>query len=130
MPTSSLTPMLTVRDAAAAITFYEQAFGAVERQRFAAPNGQLVAEMSVDSERFYVVDENPDAFNFSPTALGGTSVRMNLVVDDADSATARALAAGAVEIFAVMDQPYGLRQGRVQDPYGHHWLIGAPLIER
>jgi PhnB protein len=130
MPASSLTPMLTVRDAAAAITFYERAFGAVERQRFATPNGQLVAEMSVDSERFYVVDENPAAFNFSPTALGGTSVRMNLVVADADSTTERALAAGAVEVFPVMDQPYGLRQGRVQDPYGHHWLIGAPLIEQ
>jgi PhnB protein len=86
--------------------------------------------MSVDSEPFFVVDENPDAFNFSPDALGGTSVRMNLVVDDADSTTERALAAGAEEVFPVMDQPYGLRQGRVQDPYGHHWLIGAPLIER
>ena len=34
---------------------------------------------------------------------------------------------GAVEIFPIADQPYGLRQGRFEDPYGHHWLIGRPL---
>ena len=48
-------------------------------------------------------------------------------IDDADAWTARALGAGATEVFPVADQPYGLRQGRVQDPWGHHWLIGAPL---
>jgi len=21
-----------------------------------------------------------------------------------------------------------MRQGRVEDPYGHHWLIGRPLL--
>jgi Uncharacterized protein conserved in bacteria len=83
--------------------------------------------MSLDGLSFFVVDENPDAFNQSPEALGGTTVRINLIVDDPDSCAARAIAAGAVELFPVSDQPYGLRQGRVADPYGHHWLIGAPL---
>jgi uncharacterized glyoxalase superfamily protein PhnB len=50
-----------------------------------------------------------------------------LHVDDADIAQARAVAAGASEMFAVVDQPYGLRQGRVVDPFGHHWLIAHPL---
>jgi PhnB protein len=34
---------------------------------------------------------------------------------------------GTSLMFPVADQPYGLRQGRVVDPFGHHWLIGRPL---
>jgi uncharacterized glyoxalase superfamily protein PhnB len=40
-----------------------------------------------------------------------------------DPVAARAVAAGATVMFPVEDQPYGLRQGRVVDPFGHHWLI-------
>jgi PhnB protein len=83
--------------------------------------------MSIGEDPFFVVDENPDAFNLSPETLGGTSVRISLIVDDSDASAARAIGAGATEVFAVRDQPYGLRQGRVADPFGHHWLIGRPL---
>lgn len=121
--------MLTVRNASAAVEFYRQAFGALEGERFTTPAGQVVAEMTLDSERFFVVDENPEAFNLSPETLGGTSVRISLLVEDPDAAAERAIAAGATEIFPVGDQPYGMRQGRVADPYGHHWLIGAPLTD-
>jgi len=130
MTKTSLTPMLTVRDALGAIEFYKKAFGANEVSRQTTPTGQTVAEMSIAGERFFVVDENPKAFNLSPEALHGTTVRMSLIVDDPDSATERALAAGATVVFPLADQPYGLRQGRLQDPYGHHWLIGKPLAKR
>jgi PhnB protein len=119
--------MLTVKDAVAAIEFYRDAFGAVEQARFTAPTGHVVAEMAIDGLRFFVVDENPEAFNLSPTSLAGTTVRLNLIVDDPDAAAARAVRAGASSIFPVADQPYGLRQGRVADPDGHHWVIGKPL---
>jgi PhnB protein len=127
MSASSLTPKLTVKNALAAIEFYRDAFNAVEQARFTAPTGHVVAEMAIDGLRFYVVDENPEAFNLSPTSLDGTTVRINLIVDDPDAAAAQALRAGASEIFPVNDQPYGFRQGRVADPDGHHWLIGKPL---
>jgi PhnB protein len=119
--------MLTVRDAAHAIDFYAAAFGATTVSRQTTPGGQIVAELEIDGSRFFVVDENPAAFNNSPDSLGGTSVRLSLVVDDPDAWAARAIAAGATEIFAVADQPYGMRQGRVQDPFGHHWLLGRDL---
>lgn len=119
--------MLTVRDAARAIDFYAAAFGAREISRHATPTGQIVAEMSIAESRLFVVDENPDAFNNGPQTLGGTTVRLSLVVDDPDAWTARAMAAGATEVFPVEDQPYGMRQGRVADPFGHHWLIGRDL---
>lgn len=124
---TSLTPMLTVKNASQAIDFYNKAFGAEEVSRLTTPTGQIVAEMAIDGQSFFVVDENPPAFNVSPKSLGGTTVRISLVVDDPDAVTQRALAAGASEVFPIADQPYGMRQGRVEDPYGHHWLIGKPL---
>jgi PhnB protein len=127
MTASSLTPMLTVKNALAAIEFYRDAFDAVEQERFTAPTGHVVAEMAIDGLRFFVVDENPEAFNLSPESLDGTTVRINLIVNDPDATAARAVRAGARQIFPVADQPYGLRQGRVADPDGHHWLVGKPL---
>jgi PhnB protein len=116
MKVETMYPMLTVRDAAAAARFYEEAFGARVRAANRTPAGE-----------FYAVDENPQGFNLSPTTLTGTSVRLSLIVDDPAAPAARAIAAGATELFPVADQPYGMRQGRVVDPFGHHWLIGKPL---
>ena len=122
-----LTPFLTVKDARAVVEFYKKAFGATEISRQSTPTGQFIIEMSIDGERFYAVDENPAGFNLSPTTLGGTSVRMSLIVADPDGFAARAVAAGAKIVFPIADQPYGMRQGRIADPEGHHWLIGKPL---
>ena len=124
---TQVSPFLTVRDAARAIDFYKEAFGADELSRLETPSGQIVAELSIDGEPIGVTDENPGAHNLSPDTLNGTSVRVNLVVDDPDAVAQRAIDAGARELFPVGDQPYGLRQGRVVDPFGHHWLIGRPL---
>jgi PhnB protein len=127
MTTTSLTPMLTVGNAAEAVEFYTRAFGATEVSRLTTPSGQIVAEMSIEGLPFFVLDENPKAFNMSPKALGGTTVRVSLIADDPDALTKRALGAGATEVFPIADQSYGMRQGRVEDPYGHHWLIGKLL---
>lgn len=125
---TTLTPMLTVRGAAKAIEFYQRAFGAREvAPPVRSPTGQIVAQLAVDGQHFFVVDENPAAFNVSPETLNGTTVRLNLVVDDPDAVAARAVAAGATVVFPIADQPYGMRQGRLADPFGHHWLIGRPL---
>jgi PhnB protein len=127
MKITEIVPMLTVKDASAAADFYCKAFGADELSRAAAPTGQLVIELAVEGHRFAAVDENPDAFNVSPGSLGGTSVRLSLIVDDPDALAAQVVAAGGSEIFPVRDQPYGMRQGRVADPEGHHWLLGKPI---
>jgi PhnB protein len=125
---TTLTPMLTVRDATTAIDFYLRAFGAREvAPPVRSPSGQIVARLAIDGQDFFVVDENPAAYNVGPQTLNGTSVRLNLVVDDPDAVAARAVAAGATLVFPIADQPYGMRQGRVADPFGHHWLIGRPL---
>src|SRR5579859_5286727 len=123
----TITPVLTVRNAGQAVVFYQRAFGAEEVYRTTYPDGRIVAEMAVGQARFRVADEAPEASNLSPQTLGGTSVRINLLVADPDAVAKQAIAGGAIEIAPVADQPYGLRQGRLADPFGHHWLIGRPL---
>jgi PhnB protein len=120
---SALYPFLAVRDTDAAIAFYAEAFGATVHERLEAPGGVVVAVLEIDGMPFGVATEAPDLGTPSPETSGATTVRVSLHVDDPDAAAARAIAAGAQEMFPVTDQPYGLRQGRVVDPFGHHWLI-------
>ena len=121
-------PFLAVRDVEAAVAFYTQGFGAVEEgDRVRTPDGPQVAILSIAGHRFGVATEAPDLGTPSPETLGATTVRISLDVDDPDAVVAQAIAAGGREMFAVADQPYGMRQGRVVDPFGHQWLIGRRL---
>ena len=117
--------MLSVRRGAQAIDFYKAAFGARELFRLDAKDGTVVARLSLNDAQFWVADESPEHQNFSPETLGGGTVRMVMIVDDPDAAFARAISAGAREIWAV-DNRYGWRLGRLVDPFGHHWEIGRP----
>jgi PhnB protein len=65
--------------------------------------------------------------NLSPEALGGTSVRVNLIIPNPDAVAARAVAAGAKVLFPVEDQPYGFRQGGWWIPSATTGCIGRPL---
>ena len=88
----------------------------------------MVARLSVGGAEFWVADESPENLNFSPESFGGGTVRMVMIVEDPDTAFARAVAAGATEVWPVGNQ-YGWRLGRIVDPFGHHWEIGKPLPE-
>jgi PhnB protein len=122
----SIAPWLSVRNSARAVDFYKSAFGATEVYRLEAGGG-VVAKLSVDGAGFWLSDESPEHGNFSPESLGGCSVRMILTVADPDAVFARALAAGASEVYSVSEE-HGWRLGRVVDPFGHHWEIGRPVV--
>jgi PhnB protein len=121
--------MLSVRNGARAVEFYKQAFDARELFRIDAPDGTVVARLGVEDAEFWVADESPENLNFSPETLHGGTARMVMIVQDPDAANARAIAAGAKEVWPVSDQ-YGWRLGRVVDPFGHHWEIGKPLSKK
>jgi PhnB protein len=124
---TSISPMLSVRRGAKAIEYYKAAFGAEELFRLGDEEKGVVAQMSVGGAEFWLADESPEYFNFSPESLGGGTVRMVLVVDDPDAAFARAVGAGGKVVSSVENKEYGWRVGRVVDPFGHHWEIGKPL---
>jgi len=123
---TSIAPMLSVRKGASAIEFYKEAFEAGELFRIDSDNGAVVARLSVGGAEFWVADESPEHFNFSPESLGGGTVRMVMIVEDPDAAFKRAVTAGAKVVVPVKNE-YGWRLGRVVDPFGHHWEIGKPL---
>lgn len=118
---------LSVRRGREAVEFYKRAFGASEIYRVGGDeqNEALVSVLTIGGRSFWVADESPEHANFSPETLGGATARMLLVVEDPDEVFARAIQAGAVEVWAPTDE-YGWRLARVQDPYGHHWEIGRP----
>lgn len=124
--TNRLIPKLRIYDAAEALRFYKEAFGAVEVYRLTMPSGTvIIAEMQIEGMPFTLAEENLDAGMPSPITLGGTTCQVDLQVADADAFAERAIAAGALVIFPVSDQFYGMRQGQLQDPFGHRWNIGT-----
>lgn len=126
---TSIAPMLSVRNGAKAVEFYQTAFRAIVVFRLDGDDGGVVARLSVGNAEFWVADESPEHLNFSPETLGGATTRLVMVVESPDDVFARAVAAGATVVQPVADQPYGWRVGRVVDPFGHHWQIGKPLTE-
>ena len=122
---TTIAPWLSVRNGARAVEFYKSAFGATEAFRM-DEGGSVVARLSVDGAEFWVGDESPEHANFSPQSLNGSTVRIILTVADPDAVFARAVAAGATQVYAVTEE-HGWRLGRVVDPFGHHWEIGRPL---
>ena len=127
--TTTVAPLLSVRNGLQALEFYKAAFHATEVSRIEDAEGLVVARLAIDGADFWVADDSPGHANFSPETLGGSCVRMVLTVNDPDERFATAIAAGATEVYAVRDQPYGWRLGRLVDPYGHHWEVGKPLCD-
>ena len=126
---ASVAPWLSVRNGARAVEFYKSAFGASEVYHVEDPSGSVVSRLSIAGAEFWLSDESPEHGNFSPESLGGGSVKMLLTVSDPDSMFAKAVAAGAREVYPVQEE-HGWRVGRVVDPFGHHWEIGRPGKEK
>jgi PhnB protein len=118
---------LRVRDAAAAIDFYEKAFDAKERYRLTMGDRIGHAELDFGDTCVMLSDEFPEMAIVGPKALGGTTVTMCLGVADADAVVARAVTAGATLKRPVQDEFYGFRTGQVEDPFGHVWMIQTQI---
>ena len=121
---TQIVAQLSVRRGPDAVAFYKAAFGAVVD--YQVGDSEIVAQLSVGDATFWVADESPANANFSPETVGGGTVRILLLVDDPDAAIARAVAAGASEVYPAADE-HGWRLGRIVDPFGHHWEVGKPL---
>lgn len=122
----TLTPFLTVRDAARAIEFYKQAFGAEERGVAKDPDGKVMhAELKIGDSIIMLSDEYPDFGSLSPESIGGSGMGLHIYLADVDAAFDRAVKAGAQVEMPVMDQFWGDRYGKLRDPFGHKWSIGT-----
>ena len=124
----SVTPYLTVNDAARAIDFYKRAFGAHEVMRMDGPNGKIGhAELKIGDSIVMLGDEMPGMGTRSPLALGGTAAGVMLYVENADTVFNQAVSAGAQVESPLADMFWGDRYGRLKDPFGHSWSVATHI---
>jgi PhnB protein len=121
----SVTPHITVDDGAAAIRFYEAAFGAVETVRMEMGGKVGHAELRIGDSVVMLSDEWPQMDVLSPKARGGATSSLMIYSQDCDALFAQALEAGATAERPLENQFYGDRSGTLLDPFGHRWTIAT-----
>ena len=119
----TLTPQLTLDDAAQTIDWYKKALGAEELGRGLGPDGKIMhAELRIGSSRFYANDVMQGK---GPKALGGSPASFWLFVENSDALFNQAVGAGATVQMPMADQFWGDRAGAVADPAGYTWWIAT-----
>jgi PhnB protein len=122
----SVTPYLTVNDAAKAIDFYKRAFDATEVVRMQSPHGKVMhAEIRIGDSMVMLADEMPGADTRSPQSLGGTTSAVFIYTKDVDATYQKAVSAGAKAIAQPTDMFWGDRYGKLTDPFGHSWGLAT-----
>jgi len=120
----TITPQLTLDDAAKTIDWYKKALGAEELGRSVGPDGKIMhAELKIGDSRIMVNDvmmgyKGPKDFGGSPSSLW-------LFVENSDALFNRAVSAGAKVHVPIADQFWGDRGGAVADPAGYTWWIST-----
>ncbi len=113
-------PYLIVRGAAGFIKFMQDVFDAKEKMKHMRSEDVIMhAEITVGDSVIMLADSTAA---FEPRTGG-----FFIYVPDADEAYNKAIAAGAVSIMPMSDQPYG-RSGGVVDPFGNTWWPTTHLI--
>ena len=118
---TTVMPYIFADDAPAFCRFLMEGLGAVEVSRHL--DGERIANAQFQlGNSMLMVSEAGRGFDAMPASY-------YLYVDDADASQQRAIAAGAMEVSPVRDQPYGDRQGGVRDKHGNYWWISQRLVE-
>jgi PhnB protein len=121
-----VTPYLMVKDAARALQFYRDAFGATEVMRIDGPDGKVGhAEIRLGGGHLMLAEERPDMAG--PDKFGGSPVSLLIYVPDVDNVYPRAIKAGGTELHPLADQFYGDRSGTLRDPFGHTWTVATHI---
>jgi uncharacterized glyoxalase superfamily protein PhnB len=127
VPGPVISLMLAVPDARAATDWYTRALGAAELWNLGS-----VVGLELQGAPFFLAEPAQNGWE-SPAALGTTTVRVEVFVDDPDAFVARAVDAGADGSRDPVRDHQTLwgthRQGSFFDPFGHLWLVGdrSPL---
>jgi PhnB protein len=120
----SITPQLTLDNAAQTIDWYKNALGAEEVSRSVGPDGKIMhAELKIGNSRFMVNDVMMGGKG--PQAFGGSPASLWVYVEDSDALFNRAVGAGAKVKMPLADQFWGDRGGAVADPAGYTWWIAT-----
>ena len=120
----TVTPQLTLDNAAQAIDWYKKGLGAEELSRSVGPDGKIMhAEIKIGNSRIMMNDAVMGGKG--PKAIGGSPASLWLYVEDCDALFNRASAAGGKVYMPLADQFWGDRCGGITDPEGYTWTIAT-----
>lgn len=119
---------LTVRDGAAALDFYQRAFGANETFRLPGPEGGVAhAEFSIGNTRIFLSEEHTDWQAFPLPEGAQAPCLFSILTHDCDASYARAIEAEASPIREPADEFWGMRSAVLRDPEGYRWSFGQVI---
>ena len=124
----TVTPQLTMDNAAASIEWYKKALGAEEVTRAVGPDGKIMhAELRIGDSPVMLNDDMMGGNTVK--AHGGSPASLWVYVPDCDTLFNRAIEAGAKVAPGGMgelaDQFWGDRTGTILDPDGYRWTIAT-----
>lgn len=129
-PYRGVLPHMIVRDAAAAITFYQSVFAAQVLDRSDGPDGRVWhAELGILGGKVLLADEFPEFGMVAPTTLGGSPIALTVYVDDIYDVVERARANGADIPKGIKSKHWGDLYCGVNDPFGHRWSVASRQAE-
>jgi uncharacterized glyoxalase superfamily protein PhnB len=128
-----LSPHLTVRDADAALNFYQRAFGFEKRMAFAGADGRL-KHVEVGWKEAVIMFAPQGEASGCPSRSPATSgvaapVALYLYCDDVDALFARATAAGAKPVEPPRVMFWGDRVCTLLDLDGYPWSFATNVAD-
>jgi uncharacterized glyoxalase superfamily protein PhnB len=124
---AAIVPYICVHDAAAALRWYADVFGAAETVRYTGDDGRIGhAEMRLNGALLMLSEPYPEYGVIAPQP-GGSAFSLHVEVPDADAVHFAAVAAGAISLSEPADQAYGARSCTIIDPFGHRWMVQTPI---
>jgi PhnB protein len=126
--TKHIRPRLVVQNVDEATAYYVECLGAKPGARHAEPSGLVVhAELTIGESMLSLTQAYGGYRLHSPRDPGGSPLLLTMTVDDATEVGKAMVDNGGRVVVPIEDRPYGKREGRIEDPFGHLWVVSQPL---
>lgn len=129
-----ITPYLTINGAEKALEFYQKAFGATDIFRHPDEDGRRLfhARMTIAGGIVMMSDDYSKDHGgpAAPTPEHPAPVAVAITLEssgEVDAMFNQAVAAGGNGVVPPEDMFWGDRFAMVVDPFGHRWMISAPV---
>ncbi len=129
----SVAPYLTVSPALAAVAFYTSVFGAEQKAFMPALDGVRIlhCELSINGGSVMLADAFPE-FGQTRVGIPGEPVTVSVSIEfkaasQVDETFAKATGLGAKGETTPTNSFWGTRLATFRDPFGHRWILNAPL---
>ena len=129
----AVAPYLTVSPALAAIAFYKQVFGAEQAAFMPALDGLRIlhCELVINGGSLMLADAFPE-FGQTRVGIPGEPVTVSISLEfptatKVNDTFTKATSLGAKAETAPTNSFWGTRLATFRDPFGHRWILNAPL---